>query len=217
MITNYLMKTRKYLIIILSLSMGGFSSCKKVDIPLDQAKMVESLSPVQKELIAEAKKYYQQKEGGLKAKMLSTRGPATKLNNSIGKPDWDAVSLLDLNKLGIAGFTEFVRVPLLNYTVNVSHTHKMNKEGFRDLVLRKGKGNDFILNVIEIHPDSNYVASKRKILRNGPRLPIRELVANEDLTGYFLVYSAETNYLMYGERRENGIMVSRITVPNTLN
>jgi hypothetical protein len=64
MITNYLMKTRKYLIIILTLSMGGFSSCKKVDIPLDQAKMVESLSPVQKELIAEAKNIISKKKVG---------------------------------------------------------------------------------------------------------------------------------------------------------
>ncbi|OOV19829.1 hypothetical protein [Flavobacterium sp. LM4] len=75
--------------------------------------------------------------------------------------------------------------------------------------MRKESNNNYILNIIELHPDSDYIEKKEAESGNSTK-DIRTLIKNEDFTGYFLVYSYETNKLIFGERRENGIPTTRL-------
>lgn len=190
----------------------SISSCKKIEVPLDKIKKIEIVSPEQQALVNESKIWYetQRSKVGKTMSINSSNGSSNPATYYIGNPDWSGVSLFDMKDIGVEGGQEIVRVPLVDYVVNGSYTSKMSPNGYRDLLLRKQSSDYFILNVIEIHPDSSYLEMRRKIKSNGNKT-MRELVKNEDFTGYFLVYSPETNALMYGERRENGLPISTLT------
>lgn len=132
------------------------------------------------------------------------KGARNSNNNYVGDPNWDKVSLFK----PFDGSIEFIRYPLDNYLVNKGYTPNMFPTGFRDIIFRK-EGDNYIVDILEVHPDNEYVLQKKdsKLLLNPNDL--REVIDNYDFTGYFLVFNSN-NQLRYGERRINGQLISTL-------
>ncbi|RNL77970.1 hypothetical protein ED312_20205 [Sinomicrobium pectinilyticum] len=118
-------------------------------------------------------------------------------------PDWEEAKLFSLTP----SLSDLVRVPIPGFEVNVSYLPNMNPHGFRDLLLRKIDSMEYLINFIEIHPDSTYF-DKLNIDYSDSR-KMRNTISDSDFTGYFLVYNKDRQ-LIYGERREKGITVSKL-------
>jgi hypothetical protein len=178
------------------------SSCEKIDIPIENLHTVQNLSNEQLALVKQSKEWYRDE-------LLKENKSSKTKKTFIGDPDWSNATLLKIENIGSNGFEEFVRVPLINYPINCSYAQNMSPSGFRDLLIRKKTEDYYILNIIELHPDIDYVKRKKNESGNSQK-EIRSIIKNEDYTGYFLVYSHYTNELVFGERRENGIPISRL-------
>lgn len=68
---------------------------------------------------------------------------------------------MNLADWGWQGFPDIVRMPLDDYNVNCRYTKDMYVHGFRELLMRKYGEDNFVLNILEFHPDSLYLESKK--------------------------------------------------------
>lgn len=135
---------------------------------------------------------------------------APKSTNTIGEPEW---SKTEVFKWG-PNSQEFIRTPLKGYRVDAVWAKRMNAGGFRDLLLQKTNEVNYHPLIIEIHPDASYLQSKGFKGTDSTGEVMRRLIVNKDYTGYFLVYNIE-NRLIYGERRENGVVRALLTSKTT--
>lgn len=199
-----------FAMIVFILLVVSISSCRKDLYSGDQdAKDVLSLSE-QNKLLEEARQWYNSKPEHARGTRLET----SELNahqTFIGTPEWNKTSFY---KTWITHMPIMLRVPLKDYVVNCSFTKKMSPNGYREVLLRKQADGDFIMDIGEWHPDIDALPEKEKeiypkdINRN-VIIASRDYVGNSDFKGYFLIYTA-SNDLRYGERQENGRVISRL-------
>lgn len=185
------------------------NACRKeATVTLDQQKNVSNISPEKRQIVQECKEWYLRKEVESR-KLASVNGKLSDDSGDfVGNPDWDKPGFYQLSPK----IPEFNRFPLTGYEVNRSFTNRMNPKGFRDIMFRKYGEDDFRVDIMEVHPDSEYL--KRKRLEKGldENTDMRQMIDNEDFTGYFLIFSP-VNGLRYGERRENGVITHQLEIP----
>lgn len=79
-------------------------------------------------------------------------------------------------------------------------------------MLRKYGENNFVVDIMEVHPDAAYLEQKRKEKGLDENADMRTVIDNEDFDGYFLIYSM-VNGLRHGERRDNGVVTAHLQIP----
>lgn len=87
----------------------------------------------------------------------------------------------------------------------------MNPFGCRNLVIREDGKGGYYTNVAEFHPDVAYLERKGMEGEDTTGERMRAYLSNDDYTGYMLIYTLD-NQLIFGERRENGRIVSRLQI-----
>ncbi|MDX3916318.1 MAG: hypothetical protein QHC79_22445 [Pseudosphingobacterium sp.] len=198
---------KKILFMVLMVPLA-FSCRKERPVGQQDNLMLAGLNDQRQQTVENCKQWFEGKQ--LEKRKLAAVGQQTgdSQGESIGQPDWNHPTFFELTP----NLNEFNRFPLKGFTVDCSFTDRMNPKGFRDLVMRKvGEGN-FIAHILEIHPDEAYLAQKCAQKGLPEETDMRQLIDNEDFTGYFLVYSTE-NALKHGERRESGVVTTNLVIP----
>ena len=194
---------KKSALLLLTVASLLVSSCKK-DLKLTDATSINqaNITEEQKKFIAEAKEWYTRNNEN-----ASKVGSQALIN--IGYPEWDKAGLY---KHSIKA-PLFIIVPLNGYIVNRSFVKKMSPNGFRNLLIRKYPSIGFRVDIMETHPDDDYLDKKKKETGND-HANSRSLINIKDFTGYVLIYNTK-NWLRYGDRRENGKIVSTLKSKNS--
>jgi hypothetical protein len=194
----------KYALLLLLGIGASVSSCKeKTEIAAQPlaAQRSANLSTGESALVEEAKTWY----ASSAARELQRGQGNSEVFSIETAPLWEQsfFQMLPDNA------TQLLRVPLAMQQVNCRYTRNMAPYGFRDLALRK-EGENWVSFLIEMHPDSAYIASRAGGRYMQSEQSLRALTGSDDFTGYFLVLSSQTGALQYGERRENNTPVARI-------
>ncbi len=134
-------------------------ACQK-EAPMVQqdALAAKQLSSERHQIVSECKEWYESKmaSSGKLASSGQVKGSAP--NSFVGNPNWNKPGFISSQQKS----PEFNRFPLNDYEVNYSFTERMNPKGYRDIMLRKyGEGN-FVVDIMEGHPDADYLDRKRK-------------------------------------------------------
>ncbi|WP_342089094.1 hypothetical protein [Dyadobacter sp. OTU695] len=190
-----------YALSILSLLFFSLASCQNDQNLSPKTVEMKSQEEVTK-MVNDSKKWFEKQpwsEVASNNMRMSLPG-----KTFFGVPKWDGASFFKLSET----IPVFIRYQLNDFVVDVSYTKKMNPKGFRDMLMRKMDDGSYVVDIIEIHPDTSYL-EKKSLEKKISKDDLRALVDDNDFTGYFLVYSRE-NGLRYGERRENGLPVARL-------
>lgn len=199
---------RNYLFLFL-VAMAVSSCNKEAPIAQQAEPDIENLSPEKQQIVQECKEWFLKRTDETRKLASVGNRAGSQADAEIGRPEWKSPSFFQLSPK----IPEFNRFPLRDYEVNYSFTKRMNPKGFRDLMLRKRGENDFIADIVEIHPDAQYLARKQKEKGLDETVDMRKLIDNTDFDGYFLIYSID-NGLRYGERRDKGVVTAKLQIPN---
>ena len=149
--------------------------------------------------IQKAKEWYEKQA----SRNAETR--ASYLFESTNIANWEEATTLKLTE----HTNMHIRVPLDSCKVLKYPTSRFSNLGYRDIVLREEDNDNYMIDIIEIRPDTLYLKQKMKEKGIHEMTKVRYLVDNHDFTGYFFVYNI-ANIFRYGEKRVNGKVVSRL-------
>ncbi len=145
------MRKKTYAPAILGITLLLNAACQKDLMP--QSEIVRSREDV-KTIVEQSRDWY---KNHVLVESKNLRKGTSDRSMYIGEPSWEEVAFTKISPT----IPEFIRYPLEGYKVDVAYTPKMSPKGYREILFRKLRNNNFIVDVIEMHPDESYVSKKK--------------------------------------------------------